>query len=139
MALQIQDIMTDDVMTVHLDDTLLTVYTIFKKLGFHHLLVIEHRKLMGVISDRDVLRWVSPHLDTRAETTSDLTALRKPVHQVMSRDPVTVIPGTAVAYAGNLMLKKHVSCLPVVNDHGHPVGIVSWRDLLGAYVMLQDA
>lgn len=138
MALLIKDIMTEEVMTVHMDDTLLTVHTIFKKLGFHHVLVVENRKLMGVISDRDVLRWVSPHLDTRAETTSDITALRKPVHQVMTRKPVTVAADITIPYAGNLMLEKHVSCLPVVNDSEHPIGIVSWRDLLSAYVMLQN-
>ena len=139
MTMLIKDIMTEDVMTIHMDDTLLTAHSLFKRFRFHHLLVMESGKLMGVLSDRDVLRWIGPHVDTPAETREDLTRLRKPIHQLMSREPVTVTPDTTVAYTGNLMLEQRVSCLPVVNDKGYPIGIVSWRDLLSAYVMLQDA
>ena len=138
MAMRIRDIMTEEVMTIHMDNTLLTAHTLFKQLGFHHLLVVEDRKLMGVLSDRDMLRWIGPHLDTPAETRADLERMRKPVHQLMTRELVTVSQDTPVTYAGNLMLEQRVSCLPVVNDRGHPVGIVSWRDLLSAHVMLQD-
>ena len=138
MTMHIRDIMTEEVMTIHMDDTLLTAHTLFKQLGFHHLLVVEDRKLMGVLSDRDILRWIGPHLDTAAETRADLERMRRPVHQLMTRKPVTVTPDTAVTYAGNLMLEQRVSCLPVINERGHPVGIVSWRDLLSAHVMLQD-
>lgn len=139
MTLHIRDIMTEDVMTIHMDDTLLTAHALFKQLRFHHLLVVENNRLMGVLSDRDILRWIGPRLDTPAETRADLQRMRKPVHQLMTREPVTVSPGTTVTYAGNLMLEQRVSCLPVVGEHDQPVGIVSWRDLLSAYVMLQDA
>lgn len=139
MAVLIRDIMTEDVMTIHMDDTLLTAHGMFKQLGFHHLLVMEKGRLMGVLSDRDVLRWVGPRVDTPAETRDDILRMRKPIHQLMSRAPVTVSPETSVTWAGNLMLEQRVSCLPVVGEKGYPVGIVSWRDLLSAYVMLQDA
>lgn len=139
MTMLIRDIMTEDVMSIHMDDTLLTAHTLFKQLRFHHLLVVENGRLMGVLSDRDVLRWIGPRLDTPAETRDDITRMRKPIHQLMSREPVTVAPDTTVTYAGNLMLEQRVSCLPVVGDKGYPVGIVSWRDLLSAYIMLRNA
>lgn len=138
MTMHIRDLMTEEVMTIHMDDTLLTAHALFKQLRFHHLLVVEDRRLMGVLSDRDILRWIGPHLDTAAETRADLERMRRPVHQLMTRKPITVTADTAITYAGNLMLEQRVSCLPVVNDRSHPIGIVSWRDLLSAHVMLQD-
>ena len=52
------------------------------------------------------------------------------VAELMSRDVVTVQPGTHLADAAQCMLRRHISGLPVLNDAGHLVGILSEGDLL---------
>jgi len=55
------NLMTARIVTVEMDDRLEVVKEIFDTMHFHHLLVIdEHRKLSGVLSDRDLLRALSP-------------------------------------------------------------------------------
>ncbi len=57
------DIMTARVVTVEMDDRLEVVKEIFDTMRFHHLLVVdEHKKLSGVVSDRDLLRALSPYV-----------------------------------------------------------------------------
>ena len=51
-------------------------------------------------------------------------------HQIMTRSVVTVTPDTAIVDAANLMLRKHVSGLPVVDATGKLVGIVSEGDFI---------
>lgn len=51
-------------------------------------------------------------------------------HQVMTRNVITVTPETAIADAAAMMLKHHISGLPVVDTAGHLVGIVSEGDFL---------
>jgi CBS domain-containing protein len=51
-------------------------------------------------------------------------------HQIMTRPVITVTPETAIVEAANIMLKHHLSGLPVVDTEGKLVGIVSEGDFL---------
>ncbi len=129
--MELRSIMTTRVVTVEVDDTLEVVKQIFDAMKFHHLLVVDTGKtLCGVISDRDLLRALSPYVGTASENARDTATLRKRVHQIMSRKPVTLPPEAAVTDAINLFLTSRVSCIPIVDPHLKPVGIVSWRDVL---------
>lgn len=81
----------------------------------HHLLVATNEgQLLGVISDRDLSKRVVP-------TAGDL----------MTREPLTASPTTMVGPAITLMLDRHISCLPVVEE-GELVGVLTKSDLLMA-------
>jgi acetoin utilization protein AcuB len=124
-------IMTARIVTVEMDDRLEVVKEIFDTMRFHHLLVVdEHKKLSGVLSDRDLLRALSPYAGSATETARDLATLNKRVHQIMTRQPITLRQESGIAEAVELLLKNRISCLPIVDDDFKPVGIVSWRDLL---------
>jgi acetoin utilization protein AcuB len=124
-------IMTARIVTVEMDDRLEVVKEIFDTMRFHHLLVVdEHKKLSGVLSDRDLLRALSPYVGSATETARDLATLNKRVHQIMTRQPITLRQESGIAEAVELLLKNRISCLPIVDDDFKPVGIVSWRDLL---------
>jgi acetoin utilization protein AcuB len=124
-------IMTARIVTVEMDDRLEVVKDIFDTKRFHHLLVLdEHKRLSGVLSDRDLLRALSPYVGSAAETARDLATLNKRVHQIMTRQPITLRRESGIAEAVELLLKNGISCIPIVDDEFKPVGIVSWRDLL---------
>lgn len=123
--------MTRRIVTVDMDDPLSAVREIFGKAGFHHLLVVGSDKtLCGVISDRDLLRALSPYLGTLSETHRDTDGLKRHAHQVMSRHLKTLKSDATVGEATQLFLEHTLSCLPVVDDAFKPVGILSWRDVL---------
>jgi acetoin utilization protein AcuB len=124
--------MSASVVTVSMDDPLYRVKEIFDRHGFHHLLVVENGTLVGVISDRDLLRSLSPHLGTASETTRDLATLNKRAHQIMSRGLVTLTETASIEQAVEALTEHEISCLPIVDAANHPVGIVSWRDILKA-------
>jgi acetoin utilization protein AcuB len=128
----VDKIMTKRVVSVELDDTLRTVKHIFEQGSFHHLLAVEKGKLYGVLSDRDLLKAISPRIGTLNESAQDIATLNKKVHQVMSRKPVSIAPDTNVYQAISLFNQHRISCLPVVDDNNHPVGILSWRDVFRA-------
>ncbi|MGA2840222.1 MAG: CBS domain-containing protein [Steroidobacteraceae bacterium] len=126
-------IMKTRLATVEMDDKLRVVKDIFDSMGFHHLLVVgDDKTLRGVVSDRDLLRALSPYVGTAAETTRDIASLNKRVHQIMSRQPITLKADGTVDDAIALLLDHRISCVPIVDDQFRPVGIVSWRDILRA-------
>jgi len=129
--MDVRSIMTARVVTVEMDDRLDVVKQIFDTLKFHHLLVVDDRKkLTGIVSDRDLLKALSPYVGSAAETTRDIATLNKRVHQIMSRNPITLHPGATMADCVQLFLTQRISCIPIVDGEFKPVGVVSWRDLL---------
>lgn len=122
-------IMNTRVVTVTMDDTLEQVKEIFDNVRFHHLLVMEGQELIGIVSDRDLLKALSPHLNTVAETPKDRATLKKRVHQIMTRHPISLQPENSVHDAIALFNRHLISCIPIVNAQGKPVGLVSWRDV----------
>jgi acetoin utilization protein AcuB len=129
--MSLRDIMSARVVSVELDDTLEVVREIFDSAKFHHLVVIDTGgKLRGVISDRDLLRALSPYVGTPSENARDMATLKRRVHQIMTRQPITLPPEATIADAINLFLEHRISCIPIVDKAFKPVGIVSWRDIL---------
>lgn len=122
--------MSANIVTVEMDDPLSTVKEIFDNTKFHHLLVVEESKLFGVISDRDLLKSLSPNIDTIAATDKDLASLNKRAHQIMTRNPITVNESSSIKDAVELFNNNKISCIPVINSNNEPVGILSWRDIM---------
>ncbi|MDP5130581.1 MAG: CBS domain-containing protein [Paraglaciecola sp.] len=122
--------MTQPIVSVGLDDTLKVVKHIFENAKFHHLLVVEDGVLFGVLSDRDLLKALSPFIGTPRETPHDTVTLNRKVHQIMTRKPITLLPNADVHTAISIFNRYNISCIPIVNEDGKPVGIVSWRDIL---------
>ena len=79
-----------------------------------------------MLSDRDLLKAISPRIATAAETDKDRSTLNKKVHQIMTRKPVVVKPQDSVYDAIDLINKHGVSCLPVVDGDNRPVGGTSF-------------
>lgn len=125
--------MTHDVVTVTPDATLMDVRRLLHERGFRHLLVTEEDDtLVGVISDRDMLKAISPFLDTYSEEHRDVKTLSRPASDIMRTNPVTVGPDTAIEDAARLLLDNKISSLPVVEGEAL-VGIVTTKDLLQYY------
>ncbi len=128
--MKIEKIMSKNVVTVNLDDTLRTVKNIFEETQFHHLLVVDGGQLYGVVSDRDLLKSVHPNVGTAAETAKNAATLNKKVHQVMTRKLATLRVGATVYDAIDIFNNNGLSCIPIIDDMKKPIGIVSWRDIL---------
>lgn len=126
----VQHFMSTKLVTVELDDRLETVKEIFERLKFHHLLVVDSEKLFGIISDRDLLKALSPNIGTLAETWKDAATLNKRVHQIVTRHPIVLNPGSDIYEAIDLFNTHAISCIPIVDSEFKPVGILSWRDIM---------
>ena len=132
--MKVESIMTVEVFTVRMDDTIGTIHEILKRAEFHHLLVVEGRKLVGIISDRDTLRTISPFIGKLSEHPRDTYILDRKVHQIMTRKVITVEKSTSIETASNLLLENKISCLPVTSTNGEIEGIVTWKDILGSFM-----
>jgi acetoin utilization protein AcuB len=134
----VETIMSRDVVTVRPDAALMEIRGLLDQKGFNHLLVTEEdNTLCGVISDRDVLKAISPFLDTYSEEHRDVKTLSQPASAIMQSEPITVTPETTIEEASQILLDNRVSSLPVVEED-ELVGIVTGKDML-EYFIAEDS
>lgn len=132
----IEKIMTKNVLTLAPTAPFFKIQEVFQQVPFHHLLIKEEDKLVGLVSDRDMMNQVAKYITQH--NTSDISNFlsKLTVADVMTKDMIVIDKDTAVSAASVLLLENNFSCLPVVDRHQHIDGIVTWKDLLNYYVYL---
>lgn len=128
--MRLSEIMTTRLISITRKDNVLRAHQILQKLPIRHILVVEEGKLLGIISDRDVLKYVSPYLNTPHETARDKERMLEPVEIIMTKTPITVPVSNGIREAAKLMVKNNISLLPVVDASNTLIGVVSWKDVL---------
>lgn len=114
--LRVRDLMSTALMTVNASDTIAEAHAEMEVGIVRHLPVVDDRgRLVGVLSDRDILRVLSARKPRR-------------VSEVMSRDVITTRPDADAHVAAELMLDHKISSVPVVGEDGVLVGLVTQTD-----------
>jgi CBS domain-containing protein len=128
--------MSHPVLTVRPDERLDLVRALMLSVRRRHLCVVEEERLVGVLSLGDVLA-AAPLIEWSERARS--IALRElPVEGATHRPPITIAPDATIAQAAELLERKRVGCLPVIDD-GQLVGILTRTDLLAEAVIALDA
>lgn len=126
---EVADVMTGKVATLSPHHTFNDAANLMSDRHFRHCVVVDsHRKVLGVISDRDILRALARNPNSRS----------KSVDQIMTRNPITAKRATPIIDAVSKMVAKRINCLPVVEDDGTVCGIVTSTDLLKSYQQLLE-
>ncbi len=101
---------------------------------FRHLPVVDEQgKLLGMLSDRDV-RLIRPSLAFVSHEDAALQLYSTAVRQAAVFDPVTVSSDAPLEQAAELMLRWEIGGLPVVNEWGVLIGIITYTDVLREFV-----
>jgi acetoin utilization protein AcuB len=131
----IDSIMHTDLITVSPETTLVQARQLIEEKKIDHLLVVNARKkLVGIISDRDLKQnWASP---ATSLSTHELNYLLEKVlvSMIMIKTVVTVPVNTTIERAAYIMQQHRISALPVL-DGDELVGIITSTDVMG--VLLQ--
>lgn len=121
--LLVRDIMSNPVLTVEIDETLWDAWQLLFVSGLRHLVVIDKSgTCVGVLSDRNILAEVP--------ATADHLSGRRVV-DVLARVPVvSIAPDANPREAAHVMSHAMTEAVPVVEDDGRLVGVVTESDLV---------
>lgn len=117
--MRITEAMTEHVRTVPPTMSAMDAYALMKTAGVHHLVVTRAKRVVGVVSARDI----SPQ-GRQPKIPDSVT-----VEDLMSSPVVTIDRGDTVKKAASRMQGRTVGCLPVM-DRTKLVGIITLADLL---------
>jgi acetoin utilization protein AcuB len=113
--MRIQDVMTDEIFSISPQESVLAARQMLRLHDIRHLVVLEGKEIVGVLSDRDL-----------ASQADDVR-----VADVMTRGVATISPRATLRQAAGKMEGRTIGCLPVM-DRGKLAGIVTTSDLLRA-------
>lgn len=121
----VRDLMTYPVMCALSTDRLLDLYALMSDRRIRHLPVLNQGRLVGIISDRDIL--------TYGQKQSGCLVFPPNLRasDIMTADVVSCNPETPLTEAAARMLDLKVDALPVVDDQGHLIGVITASDLMG--------
>ena len=123
--MKVAEWMVKDPIVVTLDQRVQDCVDLMREHSIRHLPVVENQRLIGLVTESD-LREV--FLATLVE---DLT-----IQGVMITEPLTVTPDTEIEDAAKLIYYRKIGGLPVVDDYGQVVGILTVADLVEAFIEL---
>jgi CBS domain-containing protein len=140
--MRVAEVMTTEVVTVTPETTLKEVATLMAARGISGAPVVdEHRHVLGVVSEADILaKERKPRQQSRFARMlgypepTDAKAAARTAGEAMTAPAIVIAPDRRVDAAATLMLDRQVNRLPVVDQAGTLVGIVTRADLVRAFV-----
>lgn len=125
-----RQLMSAPVIHLRPDDTVGDAWDIVTERGFRHLPVLdEDSRLVGILSDRDLLR-VAGTPDSRPQ--SDVS--KRPVRVVMRTEVHSARPGAPIRSIAEVMFEHRIGAMPIVDENGSLVGMLTRTDILRVLV-----
>lgn len=124
--MKLREIMKPSPVTVSEVTRLGDAYRLMSKHGIRHLPVVDDKKLCGILTERDILRY-------RADTAFREDWWRAPVSAAMVSPPQTAGPEDSLTEAAGRLAMSKISALPIV-ERGSLIGIITATDVLDAEV-----
>ncbi len=130
----VADRMTRNPISIKPDDKVDTAAALLKEHKIRRLPVVENGKLVGIVTDKDLMR-VSPSAATtlsRYEINSLLAKIS--IREIMSDKVISVNENAPIEEAALLMSMNKIGGVPVTTDVGAVVGVITETDIFNALV-----
>ena len=132
MSKTVGEVMSREVVTLNEEDNLEMVAAGLERFRFHHLPVVDGRKLVGMVSQRDMLRATVAGMDTSAVARQREKRFLEStfVRDIMKTKLITAHPDEPVTLAARRMLETRYGAMPVIDREGNLLGIITENDVV---------
>ena len=128
--------MSKNVITVDINDSMQDAVSMLKEHGIKMLPVMKNKKLVGIITDRDLKR-ASASDATTLDVHELLFLISKiKVRDIMTKDPIMIPDDFTVEETAEILLKNKISGAPVIDNEGQVVGTITQTDLFKVLISL---
>lgn len=127
---KVANIMTSEVQTVNVTNSLHEANELFTKHHIRHIPVVSGEKLIGILSQTDILRISFGNTFGENQAGGDEAIFDMlSINQVMKHSPETISPDDLVKDAAKVFAEKEFHALPVT-DNNKLVGIITTTDII---------
>lgn len=129
---RVSHIMTESVLSIDVHEPITEVIRIFASYPVHHLPVVDRGRVTGMISSADMLKLNGFVAKMGNRATASFLNERFNIATLMSQPVFTAHPADTIEAAASRMVTQAIHSLPVVDERGHLVGIVTTTDVMYA-------
>lgn len=126
----ITSLMTPDPETVDVRQKISDVRRLMARKRFHHVPVVNGRRLVGMLSATDMMRLSMAAYGASEQTVDAMLDAQFSIQEVMTTGVFTVHREETVRHAADRLRNGAFHSLPVVDDDGNVVGIITSSDLI---------
>lgn len=138
MRQRADDVMTQPPLCAAASVPLREALRIMRNADIRHLIVVdETARVAGIVSERDLKRRMGTHFETSLERPRDRLLMRAPLREVMT-EAVTAPATASLTEIVRTMQRDKLGAMPIVDDDGQPLGIITGTDLLRVLVTLLE-
>ena len=136
----VSDVMTTRVISVTPDTSVNEAMRLLKENKIRRLPVTDgHGHIIGIVTEKD-LKSAMPSMATTLDIWEIHAALEKvKVEEIMTKDVITVRDNEPLEGAARIMADRKVGALPVLDENGHLVGIITESDIFRTFVKMLGA
>lgn len=120
VASVVRDIMTKEIVTIDADKSALEAARLMTEKGISSLFIVKDGNPVGIVSERDFIKKIC---------AKELPVAQVKVGDIMSKILTTASPDTSIEVAVQRMVNHKIRRLPIVEDSGKVVGIITVTDL----------
>ena len=129
----VHEIMTQQPIAISPETTLPEAMRLMKQHGFRRLPVLKNKKLVGIVTDRDLKEAMPSDATSLSIWELNFLLSKLEVSEIMQSPVFTVTENMSVEDAARLMLDKKIGGLPVMNK-GALTGMITTSDVLRAFI-----
>ena len=136
---KVKDIMKSPVRTIFSDEPIINAIKIMKEMGFRRLPVLDRdNNLVGIVTDRDLRQATNSPVVFHDISYDEYLLNEIRVETCMSSMPITITPEADIVDAARIMENMKIGGVPVVDNTGRIVGIVTVSDLINYLVFILE-
>jgi CBS domain-containing membrane protein len=127
---RIDQILTREIVTVHVGQKVSDVRKIFAKEGFHHVPIVSGKKLIGIVSASDILGISVEGVGSDDRSMDAYIDHQFSIEGLMKKDVKTLSPKSTIAAAAELLSDGSFHAVPVVDENDDLAGLITSTDLI---------
>jgi CBS domain-containing protein len=153
---KVKDVMVKEVVSFKRNDPIHYVAWALREKRISGAPIVEDRKVLGVVSERDIMRLIEEHdikinllfpspldvielpLKVKHELDEMVSLIKETaataVEEIMTKKVITISPKETVAEAAKIMGEHKINRLPVVDKNSKLVGLITRGDVIGTLV-----
>ncbi len=129
-AIFASQIMASPVVTLPPEATMAEAWELIRTQGFRHVPVVSRNKeLVGIISDRDLLREAGT-ICSAVSSQDNADQEQMTIQGLIRRRVLTASPDTGIREIARILFEERIGSMPIVDDKGILVGIITRSDIL---------
>ncbi len=136
----VRDRMSSPAVTVTADTPFQDALSLMRERKFRRLPVVDERgHLIGIVSERDLLHAAPSPATSLSVWEVNYLLWKLRIQDVMTESVITVSPETPIEDAAQIMTSRRIGGLPVVDEHGLVLGLITETDVFHAFTELLGA